>query len=412
MKELKNNLIKDFKKYLTTSLQVYLFVLVFIVILKIVGINYFGLDLNNKIIIRIDKFLNKYHILNLWYLFSYYIYTGLIVNISSKKQFKKIIILGISCISLLILIFIKPYLNSLEITILDFIYLYVVILILNKFKYPFKLLGRYILVAILNIVFQVISVFIRNVGANDIYIENSILWILINLDYILLSIISHKIYFMKGGSDSWVVLISSSLKRINLKMLLRKLQVNYSNFKKQDKQYKATIIIYFIISLIWNILNVLLILFIASLNDTFIECIFIMTSFFITKKVFGKAFHLDSMAKCFIVSNLTYYTLNRITTPVGISILIPILLGVGLSYFTSKLVKKFYKPLYKGMPVELFDETILQVVDKGGRKYDICYDYFIKNKNAIVLSRKYNYSEAGIRKIINRVNYKIKKLNQ
>jgi hypothetical protein len=86
------------------------------------------------------------------------------------------------------------------------------------------------------------------------------------------------------------------------------------------------------------------------------------------------------------------------------------MLGVGLSYFTSKLVKKTYKPLYKGMPKEVFEETILKVVDKDSDKYKICYDYFINKQSALYLSGKYNYTEAGIRKIKDRVNNKIKEL--
>ena len=182
------------------------------------------------------------------------------------------------------------------------------------------------------------------------------------------------------------------------------------NFKKQTKENKIAIIIYLGLSLIWNIFTIFVVLLIANLNHTFIECIFILTSFWLSKKVFGKAFHLKSMIQCFIVSNLTYYCLNRITTPLGISIIIPILLGVGLSYVTSKLVKKTYKPLYKGMPEELFVETILKIVDKDSTKYKICYDFYIKNESDVSLSFKYNYSVAGIRKIKDRLNKKIKEL--
>ena len=146
------------------------------------------------------------------------------------------------------------------------------------------------------------------------------------------------------------------------------------------------------------------------LNDTFIECIFIITSFWLSKRAFGKAFHLKSMIQCFIVSNITYYILNRITTPLGISILIPIMLGVGLSYVTSKLVKKTYKPLYRGMTKEMFEETILQIVDKDSLKYKICYDFYINKKSDLSLSMKYNYSVVGIRKIKSRINDKIKEL--
>ena len=39
---------KDYDKYLKTSLKVYLFVLVIIFIMKLVGLDYFGLDVNNS----------------------------------------------------------------------------------------------------------------------------------------------------------------------------------------------------------------------------------------------------------------------------------------------------------------------------------------------------------------------------
>ena len=38
--------------------------------------------------------------------------------------------------------------------------------------------------------------------------------------------------------------------------------------------------------------------------------------------------------------------------------------------------------------------------------------FFIKKENAIFLGRKYNYTEAGIRKITSRINDKIKALSK
>ena len=86
------------------------------------------------------------------------------------------------------------------------------------------------------------------------------------------------------------------------------------------------------------------------------------------------------------------------------------MLGVGLSYITSKLVKKTYKPLYKGIPNDLFEETILKVTDKDSLDYKICYDYFVNNKSALQVSNKYNYTYDGVKKIFKRVNDKIKGL--
>lgn len=51
---------KDYDKYLSTSLKVYIFVLMIIFIMKIVGLDYFGLDINNQIIINITEFLKNH----------------------------------------------------------------------------------------------------------------------------------------------------------------------------------------------------------------------------------------------------------------------------------------------------------------------------------------------------------------
>lgn len=406
---------KDYDKYLSASLKVYLFVLIIVFIMKLVGLDYFGLDTNNNVIKAIDLFATKYNLQLFWYCITLYIYTYIVLSITCVDNSKKmkiftLFLMPIPIISQLL----KQVVNNAMIFIItDTIWLFVAGIIYLKFILKKKVekynVANYFLYFVMNLIFQIISVCIRNVEITN---ENSFFtYFIINFDYLLMSIIAYTLFFMKGGKSLWVeVAYGFSLKKINLKKSLTKLQEELHNFKKQDKVYKLTFIIYFTLSVIWNTLSLILILLVAKLNDTFIECIFILNSFWLSKKIFGKAFHLSSMTQCFIVSNLTYYTLNRITTPLGISILIPIMLGVGLSYFTSKLVKKTYKPLYRGMPKELFEETILKVVDKESDKYKICYDYFINKKNALYLAGKYNYSEAGIRKIKDRVNNKIKEL--
>ena len=403
---------KDYDKYLSTSLKVYLFVLVIIFILKLVGLDYFALDINNAKLIEISNFCIKWKLDIIYSYINCFIYYFVILTISTgenSKKIRKYILLTFPFI--IILQYLKIYINNTLFNIFyDFIYLLIFIIIYKKTNK--KIIGRYFKIAFISVLFQIISIIIRQAPRNtEEY--NFLISFICNLDYTLLNLIAYKLYFMKGGSQCYqVVEVSlSSLKKLNLKNLLTKLRKNYHNFKKQDRVTKLTYIIYFIFSLIWNTLSVIVILLVAKLNDTFIECIFILTSFWLSKKSFGKAFHLSSMSKCFIVSNLSYYILNRITTPLGISIIVPILLGVGLSYVTSKLVKKTYKTLYRGMPEELFEETILKVVDKNSLKYKICYDFYIKNKSIISLAIKYNYTESGIRKIKDRVNEKIKRLN-
>lgn len=407
---------KDYNKYLTTSLKVYSFVLVIVFILKIVGLDYFGLDSNNNTIKLIDMFVSKYKLELVWYCITLYIYTYIVLSIMCVDNGKKMKIytLAIMPIPIISQLLKQSINNTLLFVITDTLWLLLVGLFYIKFISKDKIkkynLGNYFLYFAINLLFQIISVCIRNV---EIINTNSFFtYFIINFDYLLMSIIAYNVFFLKGGKSLWVeVACGFSLKKINLKTLLKRLQKNFHNFKQLPKVEKLSLIIYITLSLIWNTLSLIIILMVSQLNHTFVECIFILTSFWLSKHSFGRPFHLSSMAQCFIISNLTYYGLNRITTPLGISIFVPIMLGVGLSYITSKLVKKTYKPLYKGMPEELFEETILKVTDKDSVDYKICYNFYINKRSDISLSFEYHYSVAGIRKIKAKINNKIKRLN-
>lgn len=401
---------KDYHKYLSASLKVYTILLVITFIMKIVGLDYFGLDVNNPVMIKLNNIVWHFKIREIWYIFTLWLYAYIILSVVSNNKKVKGVALIITIIDVICILTIKYKLIKVFRFFLDagILYLGCYISSKDKFKTVFK---RTTICLLINTLFQLISMITRK-GNLEIIQEDFISLFILNFDYILLMIISYKLYFLEGGIKlcGMVEVGLSSLKKINLSTLLKRLQRNLHNFKVLDKETKLTYIIYFILSLIWNTLTIIIILLVARLNATFIECLFILTSFWLSKRTFGKPFHLPSMKQCFIVSNLTYYTLNRITTPLGISILIPIMLGVGLSYITSKLVKKTYKPLYKGMPNNLFEETILKVTDKDSLDYKICYDYFVNNKSALQVSNKYNYTYDGVKKIFKRVNDKIKEL--
>ena len=390
---------KDYNKYLSASLKVYLFVLIIIFIMKMIGLDYFGIDYENYIIKFLDKTLNIPIINNIiqFAMLSFQLYLIGYIGMKTKPKIYKVLIATLINLIATYLLF-KYNLSDFYSVVSSSII--VIFLLTNKVKFlrTMKVLG---IMAIL----EAISGITRN---NSITEYSFTISIILSLDYMIMLLIGYKL--TKEDVKTCQHHGYSSQKKLNLKQLLKRLQENLHNFKHQDKQTKLTIIIYTILSIFWNLFTIFTVLLFAKLNNTLIECIFIMTSFWLTKRAFGKAFHLPSMLKCFIVSNLSYYILNRITTPLGISIFIPIMLGVGLSYITSKLVKKTYKPLYRGMPEELFEETILKVVDKDSDKYKICYEYFIEKKSAVALSMKYNYTESGIKKLKDRVNNKIKEL--
>ena len=400
---------KDYSKYLSASLKVYLFVLVIIVILKLLGLDYFGIDANNEFICKLNEILlnNKWlPIIKALTILSIQLYFYLSIVCERRKLY-----LWALCGALLNLIAQIILMEHSKMSALYYIICCMITIVMPMIICKKLMIKRQIKYIFLITFYQVISLLIRNVSIHYEY-GNYIIDTIMNLDQLLMLAIHYTLFFMKKeGIQCQVQIVGSSLqKKINLKTLLKKLQRNLHNFKSKPKQERLAITIYLFLSLIWNTLTVILILIVAKLNNTFIECLFILTSFWLTKGTFGKAFHLNSMAQCFIVSNFTYYCLNRITTPLGISIIIPIMLGVGLSYVTSKFVRKIYKPLYRGMPKDIFEETILKVVDKDSDKYKICYEYYIEKKGAVALSIKYNYSEAGIRKIKDRVNNKIKEL--
>ena len=408
---------KDYNKYLSTTLKVYLFVLLIVLIMKIVGLDYFGIYTDSPTINSINMFMEKFKLTDVWYSFTLLLYSYIMISIVCNKRGFKVFFssLIITVLDIICILTIKNKMNNFSIAILDFFLIYYGCLIVSDDKVK-SITKRVISCFVISVLFQLISLLTRNNG-KMVLESDFVSYFILNLDYLLLMIIYYRVYFMKGDVKlcGMVEVGLSSLKKINLKQSLQKLQRNYQNnysiYQRKPKEEKLTVIIYLILSLIWNTLTVALVLFVAFLNNTFIECIFILTSFWLSKTSFGQPFHFDSMLKCFIVSNLSYYFLNRITTPLGISILIPIFLGVGLSYVTSKFVKKTYKPLYRGMPKDVFEETILKVTEKDSIKYKICYEFYIDKISDLSLSFKYNYSVSGIRKIKDRINAKIKKLN-
>lgn len=397
----------DFNKFLKTNLKVYLFVLIIIFIMKLIGLDYFGLDINNPILISTEKFLRStklIYIIDFITLYlMFYVYISIVCN---NKELKTIAFIATITEMIGQLVLLKLGLVNQLKCVLDFIIWFLFPIFVNK-KIEIK---KPLFMIFLILLYQLISYVTRGQVPISNY-NNKVMDLLLNIDQYILLIFTYKLYFEGGGSLCHQEAGSSLQKKTNFSSLLKELRKKLRNFKKQDKEAKITFIIYFVLSLFWNVLAVLFVLVMAKLNGTLIECLLIMTSFWLSKRTFGKAFHLESMLQCFVVSSVTYYILNRITAPLGISIFIPLILGVSLSYLTSKLVKKKYKPLYRGMSKELFEETILQVVDKNSVKYNICYDYFILKKSAIYLAGKYNYSDAGIRKIKDRVNTKIKELD-
>lgn len=393
---------KDVEKLMSRTLITYFIILIGIFILKICGLDYFGLDDGNKILLAIDSFVNKYHLELLWYTITLTLYTYIILSISCVDNSKKMKIYTLIVMPLnMIPQVLKYYFNfKLLFIFTDLLWLFMLEVIYIKFikkehikKYNIINYGLY---CIVNIIFQGMSVAIRSIGCSIDY-TNFISQVIYNFDYIILSMIAYKLFFLKGGTCLWEVGSFLHLHAL-LKSLPTKLQNIYANNKKKSKVEKVSDFIYFPLFLLWNVFTVVVILFVAKLNDTFIECLIILSSFWINKTIFGKPFHMKSALSCFIVSNVSYYCLNRITFPCSLSILISIILGLLLSYITSLFVKKKEKQLYRGMTKELYDEYVSNFVDKDSYEYLIGKYYYVDGESEQWIANRLNYSVPSIQK--------------
>lgn len=410
---------KDLDKLISRTLFTYFSILFIVVILKLFGINYFGLDMNNKIINNINHFILKWKLENIWYSITLFINTYVIfaITCNDNSNRMKIFTLITMPINMLMQIIKTKYNIPLIFMLNDILYLIILILCYIKFVKKEKIykynIRNYFVFSIITIIFQFASVGIRSltIQTQSLQENNFVVNIIINFDYFALMIFTYKLYFMKGGKDLWVMVHGSfSDLLISLKKLPTKLQLSYQLAKPKTQQDELANKIYLVLFWLYNFFSVFVILFIGSLNETFIECIFILSSFWINKGVFGKPFHLKKASTCFIVSSLSYYILNRLTWDIGISFLIPIVLGIALSYITSKFMaiqENLY--LHKGMSEENFYKLISKVTNNE-EHIKICKMYYVDKETNVKIALHFNYSEINVKKIKQNINNKIKEL--
>ena len=404
---------KNLDKVLSRTIYTYFVALIIIFILKICGLDYFGLDTSNKIITNIDCFVEKYYLEIVFHTLTLYIYTFVILSITCKDNSRSMKIYTLCvlpfCVGIQLLK--ENYNIPMMFIFTDLLWLLMVsicyIKLIKRQNIEKYNISNYFIYCVINIFYQALSVATRNVTIENTYSFSESL--LMNFDYLLLTLITYKLFFMKGGINlwEWVVGLFSHL-QTSLKSLPIKLQSAFATSKSKSKFEQISNMIYIPLYLMWNVFTLTIVLFVAFLNETFIECMLILFSFWLNKKVFGKPFHMKTAISCFAVSNLTYYCLNRITISSGLSLFISVLLGILLDYITSYFVKE--KKLYRGMSLELFDETIINVVDKNSDEYKICKMFYVEKQSDQYIATRLNYSKSSIEKKKHNIVAKLKEL--
>jgi hypothetical protein len=391
------------------------FVLLFIsVVLKLLGLNVFGVDTSNAILNSIANVLNNVFIkmvldFTLLIAQNYLIYSLCCHNKSKSLKLFYAIISAIIIILFQYLLF--EVNNDISKRLMNYIYIAFSILItvviplfidrkinknnnfFNKIKLPFE-------ISILIIIYQGIVIFIRNLS----YVPalNSLYDVVLNFDYTILLMATYYLCLKKDTHTelnsyfefSLTKLLDERLSFDDVKVLVLKYNDFKKKFKESNKTDKVIIVLYLFFAILSEIINLSLVVFVAYLNNVLIECFFIITSFLISRKVFG-AFHLDSAIKCWFMSNISFYLLDKLTLNVGITFVIPILCGIMLSYITSKFIKKNNKDLYKGM-------TEKDLIDLSNNKrlttleYEILKKYYCEGINMNKLTFMYHYSRAQL----------------
>lgn len=393
---------KDLDKILSSTLKTYFIILIGIVVVKLFGFDYFGLDTSNEIIIMIDNFIKTFHLELVWYAITLYIYQYVIFSITCVDNSKTMKLYTLYTLPIAITIqLLKTQINAPYLfAIIDLLWLFMFSILYIKMVKRNKIekynVSNYWIYCVVNMIFQLLSMFIRNIDMSVDY-NNFIMSFVGNIDYIILSIMFYTYFYLKGGKSLWDGVVSSfSHLRTLLRTLPTKLQKFYLNNKAKSRFDKISDCIYIPLFLLWNVFTLLVILFIATLNHTFVECIIIATSFWINKKTFGQPFHMKTALSCFIISNLTYYCLNRITIPNGISLIVSISLGILLCYITSKFVKS--KKLYRGMSIEEYDKFVLPLYSINSTYYEIGKLFYVERYSEQWIANKLSYSIPSVQK--------------
>lgn len=386
---------KNIEKLLSQILKVYGILLIIVFILKLLGANYFEMAIDNPTIIKINEFIKYWRLENLWYAITLYINLYIVMAITCNDNSNKLKIFTLLLMPLALLTQYLKNFSSLFI-IADYIYP-LIFCILYKHK-NIKYSNYFIFYIMLCTLFQVISIITR--GNNiEILKDNFIFNFIYNFDYILMLLIFYKYYFMQRSESLCLMAVCYFSHLLDLsKNLPIKLHKYYQNNKLLTKTEKISNSLFIPIYIAFNILTLVIILVIARLNNAFIEALFITLAFWLSKKSFGKPYHCKSVITCFLVSSITYYCLTRLTIEIGISFLIPILLGILLSYITTNLVKRNYdNKLYKGMSEEDFMELITKVTDN---KLDIkmCKEFYCDRLTEREVAKENNYCVSSFEK--------------
>ena len=185
------------------SLRTCIIMLVVCIVFKLFGVKWFDLNTSIPILQELDEIISDNLILSFLYsLIFLSIDNFFILGVATKTKPTDMVIWSLKFIPLnILLIFSKYYINN---PLIDF-----VLLLLMSYIIDNKSIKRIICYNLLNIVYQLISIFIKNVGM--IELAGIVTTTLLMIDYYIMLAITY-LFQLLGGKDLWYSqVISSSL---------------------------------------------------------------------------------------------------------------------------------------------------------------------------------------------------------
>ena len=127
---------ENIKKILSRTITTYTFLLLIVFIIKIVGFNILGIDLDNSFILKLNEIVSKYNLENVWYAITLYINVYIVLAITCNDNSKKMKLYTLICMPICIFVQIAKNINKdLIFVIIDFIYVFILGLIYKKFNF-------------------------------------------------------------------------------------------------------------------------------------------------------------------------------------------------------------------------------------------------------------------------------------
>ena len=286
-------------------------------------------------------------------------------------------------------------------------------------------------IIVLNLLYQILSLITKELGV-EAALTSTFVQIVLMLDYYLLLIVTYlrEKYnvqiFCKTIKQWWsnLTLVLSN-KRSKSKRLQ---EVQESICEKQiDNIDKILLPIYLIGLAIFQFGTVLLIG--KLLDGTIINMLYIIISFFISRKIFGESWHAETVLSCTSAAAISFTICDKLSVPLCYSILINGILGTMLAFALHKLyfylnndkrvleleerVSELKEELSKFKEINLNSLTKEQMRETYKHltswEIDLLYDVVNKKgKTMKEIADKYNYSIMQIYRIVDKIKRSLK----